>query len=219
MALSFPLSGAPQAGKAKSTAKPAVVAQQAINEEYTAKIREYTTEKFFLTELVDHLPASDKVPSPDKVIGYAIGTPEKLTYTKDVNRYMRELEKASPRVKVFNIGNSDEGREMLAVAISDEATIANLDHIKDVNARLADPRRIKDDAEAAALMADTKPIYWATGSIHSGETGSVEMLVELAYRLAVEESPFIQNIRKNAIAMITPCIEVDGRDREVDVYR
>ena len=216
--LLFPLSGIPQAGKGKP-AKAAVAATQVNNEEYTAKIREYTTEKFFLTELVDHLPASDKVPSPDKVIGYVIGTPDKLTYTKDVYRYMRELEKASPRVKVFSIGQSDEGREMLAVVISDEATIAKLDRIKEVNARLADPRMIKDDAEAAALIAETKPIYWATGSIHSPETGSVEMLMELAYRLAVEETPFVQSIRKNAIAMITPCIEVDGRDREVDVYR
>ena len=100
----FPLTGVAQAGKGKPAVKPAVAATQVNNEEYTAKIREYTTEKFFLTELVDHLPASDKVPSPDKVIGYVIGTPDKLTYTKDVNRYMRELEKASPRVKVFSIG-------------------------------------------------------------------------------------------------------------------
>jgi hypothetical protein len=219
-ALCLPGAGISQAQKGKPAAvKAAVAVPQANNEEYTAKIREYTTEKFFLTELVDHLPASDKVPSPDKVIGYVVGTPEKLTYSKDVNRYMRELEKASPRVRVMNIGISDDGREVLAVAISDEASIARLDRIKQINARLADTRTIKDDAEAASLMAETKPIYWATGSIHSGETGSVEMLMELAYRLAVSESPLIQNIRKNAIAMITPITEVDGHDRQVDVYR
>ncbi len=217
--LSFPLAGIPQSGKAKTPAKSAVAAPQLLNEEYTAKIREYTTEKFFLTELVDHLPASDKVPSPDKVLGYIVGTPDKLTYTKDINRYMRELEKASPRVKVFQIGLSDEGREMLAVVISDEANLARLDRIKEVNTRLADPRKIKDDAEAAALEAETRPIYWLSGSIHSPETGSPEMLMELAYRMAVEETPFIQNIRKNVLTMITPASEVDGRDREVDVYR
>ena len=62
---------------------------------YTAKIRQYTTETFFTTELVDHLPASDTVPTPEKVLGYVIGTPQKLTYTKDIYRYMRELEKAT----------------------------------------------------------------------------------------------------------------------------
>ena len=219
VSLLSPSPGVTQSKKGKAAAKAPVVAAQLNNEDYTAKIREYTTEKFFLTELVDHLPASDKVPSPDKVLGYVIGTPEKLTYTKDINRYMRELEKASPRVKVVAIGLSDEGREVLAVLVSDEANIAKLDRIKEINAKLADPRTVKDDAEAAALIAETKPIYWMSGSIHSPETGSPEMLMELAYRLAVEESPFVQNLRKNVIAMITPASEVDGHDREVDVYR
>src|SRR5260221_3400546 len=94
---------------------------QKVDAGYTAKIRQYTTEPYFLTELVDHLPASDTVPTPEKILGYPIGTPQKLTYTKDIYRYMRELEKASPRVKAFTIGRSEEGRETLMVAVSDEA--------------------------------------------------------------------------------------------------
>ena len=61
-------------------------------------------------------------------------------------------------------------------------------------------------------------MYWASGSIHSPETGSCEMLMELGYRLAVEESPFIQAIRKNVIVLITPALEVDGHDMMVDTY-
>src|SRR5271170_2907277 len=190
---------------------------QKMDDAYGAKIREYTTEPFFLTELVDHLPASDTVPTPAKVLGYPIGTPNKLTYTKDIYRYMRALEKASPRVKVFTIGMSEEGRETLLVAVSDEANLKKLDHYKELNARLADPRKTTD-AESKQIIAEDIPIYWASGSIHSPETGSPEMLMELAYRLAVEDSPLIQNIRKNMIVLITPCLEVDGRDKEVDVY-
>src|ERR1700683_315848 len=79
---------------------------------YTAKIRQFTTETFFTTELVDHLPASQTVPTPEKVLGYVIGTPQKLTYTKDIYRYYRELEKATPRVRVFTAPeHSEEGRE------------------------------------------------------------------------------------------------------------
>ena len=68
------------------------------------------------------------------------------------------------------------------------------------------------------LIGEGKAIYWASGSIHSPETGSPEMLMELAYRLAVEETPFIQAIRKNVIVLITPALEVDGRDMMVDTY-
>lgn len=190
---------------------------QKLDEGYTAKIREFTTEKFFLTELVDHLPASDKVPTPEKVLGYVVGTPNKLTYAKDIYRYMRELEKASPRVKVFSIGKSEEGREMILVAVSDEANVQKLERFKDITAKLADPRKITDD-EAKKLIAECVPMYWASGSIHSPETGSPEMLMELAYRLAVEDTPFVQDIRKNMIVLITPVVEVDGRERTVDLY-
>src|SRR5256886_2579306 len=189
-----------------------------INAAYTAKIKENTTESYFMTELVDHLPASDKVPSPDKILGYAVGEPGHLTYTKDLYRYYRELEKATTRVKVFTAPEkSEEGREQLLVAVGDEATIAKLDRYKEITAKLADPRKI-NEAEAEQLVGEGKVLYWASGSIHSPETGSPEMLMELAYRLAVEETPFIQAIRKNIIVLITPVLEVDGRDRMVDVY-
>ena len=186
--------------------------------EYTKKIREYTTESYFMTELVDHLPMSSKVPSPDKAIGYVVGTPNKLTYTKDIYRYYRELAKASPRVRVFSAPEkSEEGKEQLLIAVGDEAALAKLDRYKEITAKLADPRRI-NESEAQSLVDEGKIFYWASGSIHSPETGSPEMLMELAYRLAVEETPFIQAIRKNVIVLITPVLEVDGRDRMVDVY-
>jgi hypothetical protein len=189
-----------------------------IDENYTQKIKEYTTEKFFLTELVDHLPASDTVPSPEKVLGYVIGTPNKLTYTKDMYRYYRELEKATPRVRVFTAPErTEEGKEQLLVAVSDQANLARLDRYKEITAKLADPRKI-NEAEAKQLIEEGKVFYWASGSIHSPETGSPEMLMELAYRLAVEDTPFIDAIRKNIIVLITPALEVDGRDRAVDVY-
>ena len=85
---------------------------QPVDAEYSARIREYTTEPFFLTELVDHLPSSETVPSPKKALGYVVGTPEKLTYTKDINAYFRALAAASPRVKVWTIGKSEEGRDI-----------------------------------------------------------------------------------------------------------
>jgi hypothetical protein len=173
---------------------------------YGAKIAEYTTEKYFLTELVDHLPLSDKVPSPQKVLGYAVGTPNKLTYTKDLYRYYRELAAASPRVRVLIAPEkSEEGREQMLVLVSDEANLAKLDRYKEITAKLADPRKLSE-TEAHALVAEGKPFYWASGSIHSPETGSPEMLMEMAYRLAGEDSPFKEDIRKNMIVMITPAL-------------
>ncbi|MBI5707682.1 MAG: hypothetical protein HZC36_11925 [Armatimonadetes bacterium] len=196
-----------------------VQAQQAIDEGYTKKILEYTTEKFFLTEFVDHLPASKTVPTPEKVLGYVIGTPKVLTYAEDCARYLRELEKASPRVKVFSMGKSEEGREMVVAAISDEANLARLARLKEINGLLGDPRKLKTQDEAEKLLKEGVPFYWATGGLHSPETGPPETLMELAYRLAVDESPFFETIRKNSVILITPVIETDGRNRIVDLNK
>jgi hypothetical protein len=217
--VSLPAPAQRRADRTPAASPVTTAAAAARNDEaYTAKIKEYTTEKYFLTELVDHLPASNSVPSPEKTLGYAVGTPNRLTYTKDIHRYMRELERASPRVRVFVAPEkSEEGREQLLVAVSDEANLAKLDRYKEITARLADPRRTSD-AEARQLIGEGKAFYWASGSIHSTETGSPEMLMEMAYRLTVEESPFIQDIRRNLIVLITPTLEVDGRDRMVDLY-
>ena len=202
-----------------NSANPRYTAPKSPNDAaYGAKIAEYTTEKYFMTELVDHLPLSDKVPSPEKILGYAIGAPNKLTYTKDLYRYYRALAGASSRVRILIAPEkSEEGREQILVLISDEANLAKLDRYKEITAKLGDPRKLSE-TEAHTLITEGKPFYWASGSIHSPETGSPEMLMELAYRLAVEDSPFIEDIRKNMIVMITPALEVDGRDRMVDLY-
>ncbi|MGH9914504.1 MAG: M14 family zinc carboxypeptidase, partial [Pyrinomonadaceae bacterium] len=205
------------------TAKPAKTVKpkdtsNKINEEYTRKIREYTTEPYFSTELVDHLPASNKVPSPDKILGYVIGTPGKLTYTKDIYRYFHELERTTPRIRIFSAPEkSEEGREQMLVLVSDEQNLKQLDRYKQMTGKLADPRNL-NESEAKQIIAQSKPFYWASGSIHSPETGSPEMLMELAYRLAVSNDPVIEEIRRNVIVMITPALEVDGRDRMVDLY-
>jgi hypothetical protein len=192
-------------------------AQQALDQAYTAEIRRHTTEPFFLTPLVDHLPASSTVPSPLQHHGYIAGAPDVLTYPDDVARYMRAVAAASPRVEVVSMGQSEEGREMILVIVSNEETIARLDEYRTRLARLADPRRTSPE-EAARLIPETKPVYWATGAIHSPETGSPEMLMELVYRLAVDESPHSRAIRDNVIVMVTPVVEVDGRAKQVDIH-
>jgi hypothetical protein len=200
--------------------KPGRDAAQGVDEEYTKKIREYTTETFFNSPLTDYLPASKTVPTPKAVLGDIAGAPGILPYSADVYRYMRMLEKATPRVKVFSIGKTEEGREMIAVAVANERLIATLDENRARLAKLADPRTIKmDDAEAEKLIAASTPIYYITGTIHSPETGAPTALMELAYRLAVDESAYIKSIRDNVITLITPVVEVDGRDRMVDIYR
>src|ERR1051325_1178304 len=150
-----------------STARPGRDPGQAIDEEYTRKIREYTTEPFFLSPLVDYLPASKSVPTPKAVLGDIAGAPTKLPDSKEVYAYMRLLAKSTPRVRVYSIGKTEEGREMVAVAIASDELMAKLDANKALLAKLADPRTIgMNDEEARRIAADAAPVYYITGTIH-----------------------------------------------------
>ncbi|MFC2168161.1 M14 family zinc carboxypeptidase [Acidobacteriota bacterium] len=192
--------------------------EQSLDEEYTAKIKEFTTETFFMTKYVDHLPYAEGIPTPLDILGHIAGAPDIVSYSHEVYKFMQALADASPRVTLTKMGKTEEGRDMILVVVADEETIANLDEYKKINALLADPRKITEPSEAEELIAKAKPMYWATGALHSGETGSPEMLMELAYRIAVGESEFIKTIRNNMIVMITPILEVDGRDKVVDLF-
>ena len=185
--------------------------------EYTRLIGEYLTDERITTELVDHMPKSGTVPSPLDFFGRIPGKPGELTYAADIERYYRELARTSPRVRLMSLGTTEEGRNQIVLAVADEALLNDLQSLKADLAALGDPRRTSED-QARTIIRDGKPIYWITSGIHSPETGGPEMLIELAYRLAIEDTPFIDTIRKNVVTFITPVVEVDGREKIVDNY-
>ena len=194
--------------------------QQKVDSWYSGQIAKYTTEPSFNSPLTSYLPASATVPTPAKVLGDVAGAPGMLPYAEEVYQYFRMLEATTKRVKVFTIGKTEEGREMIAVAVGDESLLAHLDENEARLAKLADPRTIgQDDEKARSLITASFPVYYITGTIHSTETGAPTALMELAYRLAVDDSPYIQYIRTHTLTLITPVVEVDGRDRMVDIYK
>ena len=190
---------------------------QAMDADFAARVKEWTTRPEFLSPLVDHLPASTGVPSPKDVLGHHAGAPRELTYYARMLEYYRALAAASPRVSISPIGRTDEEREMVVVTIANEATLAELERYRQDLARLADPRGL-GEAEAQNVIARAKPIYLLMAGLHSGETGPPEMLMELAYRLAVEDGPLFDRIRDELIVALIPAAEPDGRDRYVDWY-
>lgn len=163
------------------------------------------------------MPDSPVVPSPRKFFGRISGAPGELVDSSKAYAYCRALAAASPRVKVFTIGRSEEGREIILVAISNEKGIATLDGLKAASAALADPRKT-DPAAAEKIIADSRPFYYFNAALHSDETGSTESVLELAYRIAVSEQPFIRHIRENLVVLINPVSNPDGRDKQVEWF-
>lgn len=181
------------------------------------QIRKFTTEAKYLPETVAYVPESATVPSPSDVLGRIAGAANELTSVAKIYDYYRKLDAASDRVEMSVIGKTEEGRDLVLVRVSSSENLRRMDRYKEITSLLADPRRTPAES-MEALVAEGKPIYHLIGGLHSTETGSPEMLMELAYRLAVSEKPEIARIRDEVIILITPVAEPDGRDRVVEWY-
>jgi hypothetical protein len=191
--------------------------KQAQDEEFARLYKEWTGEARYGSPLVDHLPRVEGIPTAKDVLGYHIGAPQKLTYYADILRFYRALAAATPRVKVETIGRSDEGRELVVVWVSSDENLRALQQNRDNLAKIADPRGLSED-QIRQLIATTRPNYHVIGGLHSSEAGAPEMLMELVYRIAVETSPVITQIRNNVYVSVTPVADADGRDRYIDWF-
>jgi hypothetical protein len=180
-------------------------------------IAKATTEPRFSSPWVAYVPASATVPSPKAFFGRIAGAPGELVNSTQAYAYVRALAAASGRVKVFTIGRSEEGRDIVLVAIADEDGIRALDSLKSSMAALADPRAL-DPAAAERLIPRSRAFYYFNAALHSDETGSTESVLELAYRLAVSDQPMIRRIRENLVVLINPVSNPDGRDKQVDWF-
>ena len=176
-----------------------------------------TTEARFLSPWVAYLPASPSVPSPRAFLKRIAGAPGELVDSGQAYAYCRALAAASPRVRLYTLGRSEEGREIVMLAIADEPGIADLERLKATSAALADPRRTSE-AAAATLVAGGRAIYYFNAALHGDETGSTETMLELAYRLAVSEQPMIRRIREKLVVLINPVSNPDGRDKQVEWF-
>ncbi len=180
-------------------------------------IAEETTDLRFVSPWVAYVPESASVPSPSDFLGRIAGAAGELTGSERIYGYFRALAAASRRVRVERIGTTEEGREILLVAIADEQGIRDLPRLKAATAALADPR-ITSPADAERIIAAARPIYYFNAGLHADETGSPEMVMELAYRLAVSERPMIREIRRRLVVLINPVSNPDGRDKMVDWF-
>ncbi len=176
-----------------------------------------TSDPRFVSPWVAYVPESTTVPSPTDFLGHLAGSAGVLPNSGRIYSYLRRLSETSDRVHLEVIGETEEGREILLLAIADEVGIQNLARLKATTAALADPRTITAE-RAEELIAGGRPLYYFNGAIHADESTAPDMLMELAYRLAVSEEPMIRRIRSELVVLINPVANPDGRDKMSDWF-
>ncbi len=132
--------------------------------------------------------------------------------------YFQVPAKTSDRIRVDELGKTADGRPFIAATIADAATLKNLDHFKDIQQRLADPRKT-NAADAERLIGEGKTVVLITCSIHATEIASTHTSVEYAYKLLTEDTPHNRAILKDVILVLVPSLNPDGVDIVTRWYR
>lgn len=170
---------------------------------------ELLSERFAFESNLDY---NTKIPSPEQFLGYELG--EELTLYAHVEAYIREVASLSDRIDIVSYGETYEGRKLYRLAISSAENVRNLEAIRTRNLRIMDPVNNPDIDLSGA------PVFMSFSyNIHGNETSSTEAAMQVIYRLAAANDEATLNMLENAITIIYPCINADGRDRYVYWYK
>jgi Zinc carboxypeptidase len=157
-------------------------------------------------------------PTPQSHFGHAIGVDRELLDWDKVVSYYQSLAKTSDKIRVEELGKTAEGRPFIAATISSAATLRNLDHYREIQAKLADPRRATAE-ESARLITEGKTVVLITCSIHATEVASTHSAIQFVYNLLTEDTPKFRAILDNVIILLVPSQNPDGVDIVTRWYR
>ena len=163
----------------------------------------------------DTLAQAPAIPTPAQYFGFEMGTDGELVRYPDVLDYLQLLAAQSDRVAYEPRGTTTEGNPYVLVKLSAKANLDRLDRLVEINHRLADPRGLPEE-EAQALAREGVPFYFLTAMIHSTEVGTSLPIVNIAHRLATEDSPEIREILDNTVVLLVPSQNPDGQILVVD---
>ena len=158
----------------------------------------------------------ENVPRPSQILHFEVG--EHHTTYAQMEKVIEEIAKASPdRVKIFDIGLTNERRMQHIVAISSPENIARLDEIRGNIARLSDPRKTSA-SEANSIIQNNPMIAWMAYTIHGNESSSFEAMMQVIYQLAASNEPATLDILKNTVTLIITGENPDGHERFATWY-
>jgi putative intracellular protease/amidase len=158
------------------------------------------------------------IPSFEAVLGHDPG--ERLVAHADMFRYLEALASAAPdRIRLFDYATSWQGRRLGYAIVGSPTNLARLDEIRSGMQRLAEPRTLTT-AEAEALMARLPAVVWLSYGVHGDEISSPDAGLLTAYHLlAARGDELVDEVLADAIVIINPTQNPDGRDRFVHGFR
>ena len=160
--------------------------------------------------------AQGAVPSPESVLGYRVGADRRLADWREVTGYFDTLAARSPAVAIETLGETTMGKPLIAAIISTPENVRRRAEIFAAQRELGDPRKLSGGREDS-LYARQPAVLVIQCNIHSSEIASSQMAMELAYRLATNDT--LQAELRNAVVILIPSVNPDGEQMVVEWYR
>lgn len=142
-----------------------------------------------------------QVPAPEEVLGFKVGDDYKLATYEQALEYLKALEKASPKIKLFEMGKTDMGKPMIYAVITSVENMKKLDHYKEISKKLARTKGLNDE-EAHRLAAEGKAVVYIEGGVHAAECATTQSQIQLAYDLLARENSYTRLILDNVIFLL-----------------
>lgn len=158
-----------------------------------------------------------EITSPEDFFGHRLGADQKIARWDKIVEYFKTLQSESSRIKIYDIGPTTEGNPLLAVFISNEENIANLNKLQEINQKIADPKKLSIE-EVGFLIKEGKAVAIQSMSLHATEIGGTQMAPELAYDLITREDDEARRIRDEVISIMVPSFNPDGQIMVTDWY-
>ena len=155
--------------------------------------------------------------SPESFFGFRMGADRKLANWDRLLEYYRLLAKSSDKMRLVELGKTSEGRPYVAIFISSPGNLAKLDHYRQLNARLADPRGLAE-ADAKKLVAEAKAVIIQSFALHSSEVAASQTAAEFVYDSLTRTDEEAQRMLDNVISIVMPSINPDGTQMIADWY-
>jgi len=163
-----------------------------------------------------------QVPTPEAHFGFAPGAEGRLANWDQLTAYYEALALASDRVAVDTLGPSTMGRPFVMLTITSPANHRQMDRLRNVQRRLADPRTLAagadGEAELAGLLDEGRVVVMITHAIHSTEVGSAQVAATLAHHLASDAGEDVAEILENVVLLQIPSLNPDGTQWVNDFY-
>jgi hypothetical protein len=153
---------------------------------------------------------NNSIPSPTEYLGYELGT--QYTFHHQVMSYFEKLAELSDKITFHEYARTYENRSVNYAIITSADNHSNLDEIRAQNLKVANtPNSVSVNEEPV--------VVWMSYNVHGNEPSSSEAAMQTAYRLIASTDSETQNWLDNAVIIIDPMINPDGRDRYVYWYK